>query len=73
MSENNTLSKIEFLEEQIEEITNSGFFTEREIDRLSHPLLLEMYRLKNQTIAKGQPVKEHKINFFGWLKIKIKF
>lgn len=73
MSENNNLSKIEFLEEQIEEITNSGFFTEREIDRLSHPLLLELYKLKNQAIATGHQIRKHKINLFGWLKIKIKF
>lgn len=39
-------SKIELLEEQIENLFNSGHFTEKEIDRLSAPLRSELAILK---------------------------
>ncbi len=39
-------SKIELLEEQIENIERSGHFTEKEIDRLSAPMRSELAILK---------------------------
>lgn len=47
MSDNLLNSKIELLEEQIENIERSGFFTESEIDRTSKSLRAELVRLKN--------------------------
>lgn len=41
-------SKIELLEEQIENIERSGHFTEKEIDRLSAPMHEELINLKKQ-------------------------
>lgn len=41
-------SKIELLEEQIENLFNSGHFTEKEMDRLSAPLREELESLKMQ-------------------------
>ena len=53
MSDNLLTSKIELLEEQIENIERSGFFTEAEIDRTSKSLRAEPVRLK-QALAHGQ-------------------
>jgi hypothetical protein len=41
-------TKIELLEEQIENIERSGHFTEKEINRLSSPLREELESLKKQ-------------------------
>ena len=40
-------SKIDLLEDQIENLERSGFFTETEIDRLSGPMKLEKEALYN--------------------------
>lgn len=53
MSDNLLTSKIELLEEQIENIERSGFFTESEIDRTSKSLRAELVRLK-QALAHSQ-------------------
>ena len=45
MSDNLLKSKIELLEEQIANLERSGFFTEKEIDRLSAPLKVELETL----------------------------
>lgn len=46
MSDNLLTSKIELLEEQIENVERSGYFTEAEIDRTSKSLRAELVRLK---------------------------
>ena len=46
MTENLLNSKIELLEEQIANLEQSGFFTEKEIDRLSGPLKIELDTLQ---------------------------
>jgi hypothetical protein len=40
--------KIDLLQEQIENLVNSGHFTEKEIDSKSHPLRMELAILKHQ-------------------------
>lgn len=50
MSENLLKSKIELLEEQIANLEQSGFFTEKEIDKLSAPLRLELETLQNSEL-----------------------
>jgi len=48
MSTDTLLSKIDLLQEQIDNFEKSGFFTDAEIDRLSSPLHFEIKSLKNQ-------------------------
>lgn len=47
MSENIIESKKELLQEQIENLEKSGFFTEKEMDRLTNPLRKELEDLIN--------------------------
>lgn len=54
------LSKIELLEEQIENIERSGFFTEKEIDRASYSLREELESLRSQTNLYGMTAKQYK-------------
>lgn len=63
-------SKIELLEEQIENIERSGYFTEKEMDRLSAPLREELENLKKQLNLYGmdqasynEGVKMHRYYF----------
>ena len=63
-------SKIELLEEQIENIERSGYFTEKEIDRLSAPLRSELAILKAHLPMYGmdqenynEGVKMHRYHF----------
>lgn len=63
-------SKIELLEEQIENLFNSGHFTEKEMDRLSAPLRDELENLKKQINLYGmdqdnynEGVKMHRYHF----------
>ena len=48
MSNDTLASKIELLQEQIHNLENSGFFTEKEMDRLSFPLRNELESLRKQ-------------------------
>lgn len=48
MSNDILQSKIELLEEQIENIERSGYFTEKDIDRLSFPIREELEQMKIQ-------------------------
>lgn len=68
-------SKIELLEEQIENIERSGHFTENEIDRLAAPMRTELENLKKQINLYGmtpeqysEGVKIHNIYFTNILK-----
>lgn len=53
MSDDTLHSKIELLEEQVENIERSGHFTEPEIDRLVFPLRQELESLKKQVPMYG--------------------
>jgi hypothetical protein len=48
MSNDTLASKIELLKEQIQNLQNSGHFTEKEIDSQSYPLRQELEELKRQ-------------------------
>lgn len=48
MSNDTIASKIELLKEQIQNLENSGHFTEKEIDSQSYPLYQELEDLKRQ-------------------------
>jgi len=52
-------SKIELLEAQIENIERSGYFTEKEIDRLSAPLRSELAILKAHLPKYGMTPEEY--------------
>jgi len=52
-------SKIELLEEQIENFERSGYFTEKEIDRLSAPLRSELAILKEQLNLYGMDQEKY--------------
>ncbi len=52
-------SKIELLEEQIENTERSGYFTESEIDRLSFPLREELETLKKQLNLYGMDQEKY--------------
>jgi len=63
-------SKIELLEEQIENIERSGYFTESEIDKQIFPLREELESLKKQINLYGmdqdnynEGVKMHRYHF----------
>ena len=51
MSNETLISKIELLQEQIESLEKSGFFTEKEMDKLSSPLRTELNLFQTQKIA----------------------
>jgi hypothetical protein len=51
MSNETLISKIELLQEQIDNLEKSGFFTEKEMDKLSSPLRLELNLLQTQKRA----------------------
>jgi hypothetical protein len=51
MSNETLISKIELLQEQIDNLEKSGFFTEKEMDKLSSPLRLELNLLQTQKMA----------------------
>lgn len=51
MSNETLNSKIELLQEQIDNLEKSGFFTEKAMDKLSSPLRLELKLLQTQKIA----------------------
>lgn len=48
MSDELLQSKTELLQDQIESIERSGFFTEKEIDRMTSPLREELKSLQKQ-------------------------
>lgn len=48
MSDEMVASKIELLEEQIENIERSGFYTEIDMDRLTYPIKQELEALRLQ-------------------------
>lgn len=48
MSNDNLRSKIELLEDQIENVERSGFFTEKEIDRATFSLRQEKQAFEKQ-------------------------
>jgi uncharacterized protein YlaN (UPF0358 family) len=50
MSNDIFASKIELLQEQIENLEKSGFFTEKEIDTKCYPLREELKALKRQLV-----------------------
>jgi len=52
-------SKIELLEEQIENIERSGHFTEKEIDRLSAPMRSELAILKEHLPMYGMTLEQY--------------
>lgn len=52
-------SKIELLEEQIENFERSGYFTESEIDRFSVPLREELESLKKQINLYGMDQEKY--------------
>jgi len=52
-------SKIELLEEQIENFERSGYFTESEINRFSSPLREELESLKKQINLYGMEQEEY--------------
>lgn len=52
-------SKIELLEEQIENFERSGYFTESEINRFSAPLREELETLKNQINLYGMTPEQY--------------
>ena len=68
-------SKIELLEAQIENLVNSGHFTENEMDRLSSPLRAELESLKKQiplygmtpeSYAKGKKIHQQFFKHLGF-------
>lgn len=48
MSNDTLAPRIDLLQEQIENLVNSGYFTEKEMDKLSFPLREELDSLKRQ-------------------------
>ena len=44
----NHFEKIDLLQDQIDNLEKSGFFTEAEMDRLTHPLRIERDALTNK-------------------------
>lgn len=60
MSDDTLHSKIELLEEQVENIERSGHFTEPEIDRLVFPLRQELESLKKQVPMYGMSDESYK-------------
>lgn len=48
MSKDNLISKIELIDEQIENLERSGFFTEKEMDRATYSLREEKNYYVNQ-------------------------
>lgn len=59
MSNDIIYSKIELLEEQIENFERSGYFTEKEIDRLSYPIRSELAILKSQISIYGMTIEKY--------------
>lgn len=55
-----TISKIELLELQIENVERSGFFTEKQIDALVFPLRQELETLKKQVELYGMTIEQYK-------------
>lgn len=51
MSNDTLIPRIELLQEQIHNLENSGFFTEKEMDKLASPLRDELEALKKQLTA----------------------
>lgn len=72
MSDNLIMFKIELLEEQLNDISNSGFFTEREIDRSLLPLQLELDILKKGAASEGLLISKKQTNILYCLGRKIK-
>ena len=59
MSNDTIHLKIELLEEQIENIERSGYFTEKEIDRLSVPMRSELAILKEHIPLYGMTPEQY--------------
>ena len=55
-----TISKIELLELQIENVERSGFFTEKQIDALVFPLRQELETLKKQIELYGMTYENYR-------------
>lgn len=53
------ISKIELLESQIENFERSGFFTEKEMDRLTFPIREELRSLKKQINLYGMTTQSY--------------
>jgi hypothetical protein len=51
MLDETLISKIELLQEQIDNLEKSGFFTEKEMDKLSSPLRTELNLFQTQKTA----------------------
>lgn len=51
MSNDTLASKIELLQEQIQNLEKSGYFTEKEMDKLSYPLRQELEVMEKQLAA----------------------
>ena len=83
MSNDILQSKIELIEEQIENLERSGYYTEKEIDRLSFPIREELEQMKIQFansyvdefgekygISPEERIEGNRIHNELWAKIK---
>jgi hypothetical protein len=64
-------SKIELLQEQIDNLEKSGFFTEKEMDKLSFPLKMEQTALQIQLTATEYGLTFRQAIFFVPSKYRI--